>query len=120
MNRPPPSSATSAMWSGDRNPAGGEWSVVNETISPTPSSSTAVIATGSRGQKGAGGATVSPHVGQREPGIVSIILAGPARPVHFVGVRSRSASDARGDPGGVGLSQERPGSVPLPPSEASL
>src|SRR2546427_3341511 len=65
MNRAPPGSATSARWSGDRNPAGGECSVVNETISPAPSSSTDVIATGSRGQKGAGGATVSPHAGQR-------------------------------------------------------
>src|SRR5205809_1800969 len=77
MNRAPPSSATSAMWSGDRNPAGGECSVVNETISPVPSRSTGVIATGSRGQKGAGGATVSPHAGQREPGIVSIIATTP-------------------------------------------
>src|SRR5207249_8700997 len=77
MNRAPPSSATSAMWSGDRNPAGGECSVVNETISPVPSRSTGVIATGSRGQKGAGGATVSPHAGQREPWIVSIIATTP-------------------------------------------
>src|SRR2546422_3463328 len=92
MNRAPPSSATSAMWSGDRNPAGGECSVVNETISPAPSSTTGVIATGSRGQKWAGGATVSPHAGQREPRIVSIIVTGSPGPPHSVGGLSRGAT----------------------------
>jgi hypothetical protein len=33
-NRTPPSISTSAMWSGEAKPLGGEWSVVNESTSP--------------------------------------------------------------------------------------
>src|SRR5437870_5098869 len=35
-SRAPPWSSTSAMWSGERKPSGGEWSVVKVTISPRP------------------------------------------------------------------------------------
>ncbi len=49
-NRAPPSSSTSAMWSGERNPSGGEWSVVNEITSPMPDKVVGLMDTGWYGQ----------------------------------------------------------------------
>jgi len=82
-SRAPPWSSTSAMWSGERKPAGGEWSVVKVTISPRPVRETGAIATGCHGQKRAGGTTAVPHCGHRDPWIWSITGGGIPRSGRF-------------------------------------
>src|SRR5688500_13073954 len=74
--RAPPSSSTMAMCSGDLKPAGGVWSVVKVTISPTPGSVAGAISTGWWGQYDAGGATTMSQRGHFDAAMVSIIWSG--------------------------------------------
>src|SRR5439155_22809588 len=74
-SRAPPTRSTSAMWSGERNPSGGECKVVNETTSPPPITEVGVISTGWRGHQRDGGAATSRHSGQREAARCSIMSA---------------------------------------------